>query len=106
MNLTESRFFKNAICPSATSLLLYLSMEVTLNVATCIDQHLSSCDFCGAELQLLARYPGTAEELMAPTMPAGLRLLAESLLTRHEFSSGVLEEISYELAREGAHEEP
>ena len=48
---------------------------------TLISYHLLACDFCRAELQLLAYYkPPTKGECKAPEIPINLRILAESLL--------------------------
>jgi hypothetical protein len=45
-----------------------------------IEDHLASCDFCNAELQLLKHYRCEPEEYSFAEMPAHLRRLAEALL--------------------------
>ena len=47
-----------------------------------IESHVGSCDFCSAELQLLACYRCDAEEYSFAEMPIQLRRLAEALLSR------------------------
>lgn len=84
MNLSGLRqFCKKATCPPATYLVQYLSEGLSPARVKRIERHLCSCDFCGAELQLLARYPLTLEEgdYVTPVMPEHLRLLAKALLT-------------------------
>jgi hypothetical protein len=54
-----------------------LSPEIT----NLIGHHLAECDFCQAELPLLAHYVApTRGECKAPEIPINLRILAESLL--------------------------
>jgi hypothetical protein len=45
-----------------------------------IESHLASCDFCGAELQLLTNCESENEEDSFAEMPEHLRRLAEALL--------------------------
>lgn len=47
-----------------------------------IEQHLTICDFCGAELQLLTCGCVEDEEYVFAVIPAPLRRLAEDLLLR------------------------
>jgi hypothetical protein len=63
-----------------------------------LSTHVAACDFCGAEMQLLSRFPPPASTL-PPTIlriPAGLRRLAEDLLAapslnRARFAESILE---------------
>jgi hypothetical protein len=76
-----SIFCKQATCPSSETLLSYgvanLSSEMKAHVAA----HLTACEFCSAELQLLTRHaPLAAPHCEQTIMPAPLRYLAESLL--------------------------
>ena len=63
-----------------------------------IAAHLASCDFCGAEMQLLSRFPPPTNALpfVAFPVPAGLRRLAQDLLAepsqnRARFAESILE---------------
>lgn len=75
-------FKKKRLCPASELLFSYhqrhLSSEQTANIAS----HLSACDFCAAELQLLVRFPSTAEVSEPPEMPDSLRALAMALMRR------------------------
>ncbi|HZI17567.1 MAG TPA: hypothetical protein VEY09_03140 [Pyrinomonadaceae bacterium] len=82
---STATFRKLSTCPAAETL---LSFTRGRRGPTGRDQatanHLAACDFCAAEAQLLARLPARDEPpRRAPAeIPAHLRLLAESLLTR------------------------
>ena len=84
MNLSGLRqFCKKATCPPATYLVQYLSEGLPPTRVKRIERHLRSCDFCGAELQLLAKHHLNLEEgeYVTPAMPEHLSLLAKALLT-------------------------
>ena len=60
--------------------------------------HAAACDFCGAEMQLLSRFPPPANALpfAALGIPAGLQRLAEDILSepslnRARFAESILE---------------
>lgn len=62
------------------------------------EAHARSCDFCGAEMQLLSRFPPPANALpfAAFPVPAPLRLLARDILSepsynRARFADSILE---------------
>ena len=73
-------FYKTARCPTSHALLVYHRLDLAAKDHVSIETHLISCDFCGAELQLLNRYGGDAEEYSFVEMPSQLRRLAEDLL--------------------------
>jgi anti-sigma factor RsiW len=77
-----SLFCKTADCPTSQVLLAYRRSLLTPKDGDCLESHLASCDFCSAELQLLTRYRGEAEEYSFAEMPAQLHRLAENLLKR------------------------
>jgi hypothetical protein len=82
MNSPNSRkFAKRTTCPPANDVLLYLSEALSAPEKRRTLQHLRSCDFCGAEAELLVHHPLQTEEIAAPIMPEPLCLLAESMLT-------------------------
>ncbi|HZT57083.1 MAG TPA: hypothetical protein VFA21_00510 [Pyrinomonadaceae bacterium] len=63
-----------------------------------VTAHAAACDFCGAELQLLSRFPPPASTLpfAALSIPAGLQRLAEDMLSepslnRARFAESILE---------------
>jgi hypothetical protein len=49
-------FCKITTCPTAETLLLYLDTPLADEAMDEVSTHLSSCDFCGAELHLLSRF--------------------------------------------------
>jgi hypothetical protein len=63
--------------------------------------HLGECEFCGAELQLLAEHapPEPEEECVVTAMPANLRWLAETLLGAVPLDMESLAEPAYEKER-------
>jgi hypothetical protein len=75
-----SLFCKTAGCPTSQALLAHRRSLVFAEDYDCIESHLTSCDFCGAELQLLEHYRSEGEEYSFSEMPPQLRRLAEDLL--------------------------
>lgn len=78
---STAAFRKLKTCPPAETLLLYgeamLAREATGRVAA----HLSTCDFCDAELQLLSRFPVAGPpQVVAVKVPWALYRLAKELL--------------------------
>ena len=64
-------------------LLAYQESAVWAEEKILIAEHLSGCDFCEAELALLAEhYPDEKEECTLAAIPLNLRHLAEALLGR------------------------
>lgn len=49
-------------------------------VGTLVRQHLEACEFCSAELPLLAHHRTERAALRTPEIPTNLRILAESIL--------------------------
>jgi hypothetical protein len=73
-------FCKTAECPSSEALLDYSRSLMPPMIPIFIKDHLASCDFCGAEVLLLARYRDEPEEHSFAEMPEHLRRLAEDIL--------------------------
>ncbi len=73
-------FHKKVVCPSSQDLLDYDQACLASPHSLRIEAHLSDCDFCNAELQLLNRYQNTQDEYSFAEMPLQLRGLAERLL--------------------------
>lgn len=68
-------------CPSSSILLSFLLNALSPETMTLLKHHLDACDFCCAELPLLAHYEVPVKgECKAPEIPINLRILAESLL--------------------------
>ncbi len=77
-------FGKTAACPTSTTLLSFRSEKLSPMVATLVRQHLQSCEFCSAELPLLAHHRAQRGPIATPEIPMNLRILAESILSEHE----------------------
>jgi hypothetical protein len=93
-------FCKQATCPSAETLLSYRGLNRTTGQAEWIAEHLDSCEFCDAELRLLAEHEAVEEEYRAAAIPAHLRSLAEALLGQASLNGlASLSEASYEKER-------
>jgi len=79
---TTLDFRKTAACPASATLLSFRCQNLPAETATVVREHLKDCDFCCAELRLLAHHqPGTVKYTV-PEIPMNLRILAESILSR------------------------
>lgn len=75
-------FLKTAACPASATLLSFRSERLPAAAAVVVKDHLEVCDFCSAELPLLAHHTAGAERgFKTPEIPLDLRILAESILT-------------------------
>jgi hypothetical protein len=92
--LIVTLFCKTAECPTSQALLAYRRSFITTPGITSIESHLAICDFCSAELQLLAHCNGEGEEYYFVEMPAQLRRLAEDLLHRSSAPFRMFDEIA------------
>lgn len=79
---TTSGFMKTAACPASATLLSYASDNLPGEVAEGVRKHLEVCDFCSAELPLLAHHTPVTGVNGPPEMPMDLRILAESILAQ------------------------
>ena len=78
---TKLTFRKTADCPASATLLSYGAAKVSRQVAEVVRDHLADCEFCSAELPLLAHHkPARGPRLRTPEIPINLRILAESIL--------------------------
>ena len=76
-------FKKTAACPASATLLSFRSQSLAAEAACLVTDHLAVCDFCSAELPLLAHHTAGAERgLKTPEIPLDLRILAESILSK------------------------
>jgi hypothetical protein len=93
-------FCKQATCPSAETLLSFHAREFASEQSVWVEEHLGSCEFCGAELRLLSEHKAPEEEHSTVQIPAHLRSLAEALLGQASLSRLFsLSEPSYEKER-------
>ena len=68
-------------CLSDTALVSLRTLSA--EAAVLVKDHLEVCDFCSAELPLLAHHtPGAERGLKTPEIPLDLRILAESILAK------------------------
>jgi hypothetical protein len=81
---TTTPFLKTAACPASATLLSFRAKTLSDEAEMLVTQHLELCDFCNAELPLLAHHQpllNTANK--TPEIPMNLRILAESLLAKN-----------------------
>lgn len=95
---STARFRKLRTCPQTETLLTFSQSAHAASRRGRIAEHVESCDFCGAEVQMLSRHAPTGGALsLAPhAMPAHLRRLAEDVLAepcynRSRFAESLLE---------------
>lgn len=98
-SLAGRAFEKARQCPSSEVLLSYQQQDLVRGQSWPIAAHLAVCDFCSAELQLLANYPAVKEAQEIPPMPASLRALAEALLAGNQLGSEPLLKKMFEPGR-------
>ncbi len=76
-------FCKNEDCPSSNELLEFQVGELSKRRSAEVRKHLSTCEFCQAEVEFYTHYP-QEEGILDPTednrIPAPLFELAEALL--------------------------
>jgi hypothetical protein len=76
-------FRKTAACPASATLLSFRCQNLPAETARQVEEHLDSCDFCCAELPLLAHCETVVSGgHKTPEIPMDLRILAESILGR------------------------
>lgn len=73
-------FSKTAACPASATLLSYRTQKLSPEIAALVRKHLGVCEFCNAELRLLAHHKRAARTPQTPEIPMNLRILAESIL--------------------------
>ncbi|HJP95479.1 MAG TPA: hypothetical protein VJ875_26260 [Pyrinomonadaceae bacterium] len=61
-------FGKQPSCPTSNEILSYVDGSISPVIRQTVERHAHLCDFCGAEMQLFARYkPGKEHYLRTPT---------------------------------------
>ena len=85
MNRSQAQltFRKTAACPASRTLLSFRAKALSPMLGTLVRQHLESCEFCTAELALLAHNRAERSSTKTPEIPTNLRILAESILGDH-----------------------
>ncbi len=98
-SLSTARFRKLRTCPHTETLLTFRADPHTARVA----EHVRTCDFCGAEVQLLSRHapPADALPFAAPpvAMPEHLRRLAQDILAEPSYNRARFAESLVEIER-------
>ena len=88
-----SDFYKNENCPTSHELLEFQNGELGVSAANEVRSHLSSCEFCSAEVEFYCHYPqadAATESIEVAQIPAPLYELAEALLkNRHADASSL-----------------
>lgn len=98
--INTTSFCKQASCPSSETLLSYSACGLNVEREAQVASHLAACDFCCAELQLLAECPQADEcETLTTEIPAPLRRLAEELLAGSFLTADMFVEAGYEKER-------
>lgn len=94
---STARFRKLRTCPHTETLLTFSRDAHAGRVA----EHVDSCDFCGAEVQMLSRHAPTADALplAALALPAHLRRLAEDVLSAPSYNRARFAESLLEIER-------
>lgn len=82
MKTSRTTFCKTAECPASATLVSFRCQNLPAELATTVSEHLGTCDFCGAELRLLAHDQPSAVKYPTPEIPMNLRILAESILAK------------------------
>lgn len=94
MDLTTAKYFcKSGVCPTAESLLAFANAELTQPEMFFISAHLTSCDFCSAELHFLTSFPPAEAKCEEAEIPFALKQLAEALLCSKQTGFQVLEDL-------------
>ena len=91
-------FRKLRTCPRTETLLTFSASGCGVGR---VAEHVKSCDFCGAEMQLLSRHAPPAPPLpfAALAMPEPLRRLAEDILAEPSYNRARFAESLMEIER-------
>jgi len=98
---STARFRKLRTCPQTETLLTFCQGARPAARAGRVAEHVESCDFCGAEVQLLSRHAPTPDALplAAHALPSHLRRLAEDLLAEPSYNRARFAESLLEIER-------
>ncbi len=99
---STARFRKLRTCPHTEALFSFCTNPHPAARTGRVTEHVESCDFCGAEAQLLSRHapPADALPFAAPlALPAHLRRLAEDVLSEPSYNRARFAESLLEIER-------
>lgn len=77
------QFLKKQNCPSAERLLAYRGDSLPPLERERVSAHLAACDFCGAEVRLLAHHPAQPEAIAPFSLSPAMEELAARLFAQH-----------------------
>ena len=83
-------FCKNEDCPSSDELLGFQTGDLSLSRGSEVRKHLTSCEFCEAEVEFYSHYPPDETSSEVTQIPAPLYELAEALLKNRQSDSSLL----------------
>jgi hypothetical protein len=87
-------FHKNVSCPTSSELLAYRNNEIPADMRKEIEQHICSCDFCGAEVEFYTYCPKVDDEKVSVTeIPSPLYELAEAILNNKRKGNSLLNKL-------------
>ena len=66
-------FGKQSSCPTSNEVLSFVEGSISPVIKRTVEIHTQLCDFCGAEMQLFAKYKPGKESYMPPPTPARMR---------------------------------
>lgn len=93
-NLTMISFHKNVDCPTSQDLLEFQGDKMNVAAKNAIRDHLSTCDFCGAEVEFYEHCPKVGDEKVSVTdIPSPLFELAEALLNNKHKDNSLLNKL-------------
>lgn len=98
---STARFRKLRTCPQTETLLTFCRGAWAAARGGRVAEHVESCDFCGAEVQMLSRHAPTADALPldARALPEHLRRLAEDVLSEPSYNRSRFAESLLEIER-------
>jgi len=87
-------FHKNRECPTSQELLEFQNTANKTTVWRKINDHLCSCDFCGAEAEFYSHFPQKSESKISTTqIPDHLFELAVALLNNKDKGNSILKNL-------------
>ena len=92
-------FCKNATCPSSQDLLSFENGDIQSGESEDIRKHLTSCEFCAAEVEFYARFPQAEDVFTETKIPLPLYELAEALLSNRQKNFRLLNKLLNENER-------